>query len=68
MPRRLSLAGFAGGVLAGTVALRRWADGRRGRVDVYFDDGSFVTFVEGSQQADRLLPLARQVLAATGPT
>jgi hypothetical protein len=40
---------------------------RLGRVDVYFEDGSFVTFVEGSSEADRLLPLARQVLTAARP-
>ena len=33
----------------------------RERLDVYFDDGSFVTFVDGSPEAERLLPLARQV-------
>ena len=38
--------------------------GRRERLDVYFDDGSFVTYVDGSTEADRLLPLARDVLAA----
>jgi len=37
------------------------------RLDVYFDDGSFVTFAAGSAEADRLLPLARQVLAALRP-
>jgi hypothetical protein len=42
--------------------------GGRGRVDVYFDDGSFVTFGAGSPEAERLLPLARQVLAAARST
>lgn len=60
--RLLRVAGFASGALAGTVAYRRWAGGGRGRIDVYFDDGSFVTFVGGSREAERLLPLARQVL------
>jgi hypothetical protein len=62
--RLLALAGFASGALAGTAAYRRWSAGGRGRVDVYFEDGSFVTFVAGSAEAERLLPLARQVLAA----
>jgi len=34
---------------------------------VYFDDGSFVTFAAGSAEGDRLIPLARQVLAALRP-
>ena len=61
--RRLALAGFASGALAGTAAYRRWFGGGRERIDVYFEDGSFVTFEAGSSEAARLLPLARQVLA-----
>lgn len=61
-----ALAGFASGVLAGTAAYRRWFGGSRERLDVYFDDGSFVTFGAGSPEADRLLPLARQILVAAG--
>jgi hypothetical protein len=60
----LALAGFASGVLAGTAAYRRWLGGSRERLDVYFDDGSFVTFGAGSPEAARLLPLARRVLVA----
>jgi outer membrane lipoprotein SlyB len=60
----LALVGFvAGGIAAGTVYERRLAN-RRDRLDVYFDDGSFVTYVAGSTEADQLLPHARQVLAA----
>jgi hypothetical protein len=63
MRRRLfALAGFASGALAGTAAYRRWFGGSRERFDVYFDDGSFVTFGAGSPEAARLVPLARQVL------
>jgi hypothetical protein len=62
--RLLALAGFASGALAGTAAYRRWFGRSRERLDVYFDDGSFVTFGAGSPEADRLLPLARQVLTA----
>jgi hypothetical protein len=60
--RSLALAGFASGALAGTVAYRRWFGASRERLDIYFDDGSFVTFGERSPEAARLLPLARQVL------
>ncbi len=65
--RLLRFAGFASGALAGTLAYCRWFGGGRGRIDVYFDDGSFVTFVAGSREAERLLPLARQVLVAARP-
>ena len=65
MTRRLfALAGFASGALAGTAVYRRRRGGGRERLDVYFDDGSFVTFGAGSPEAARLLPLARQVLLA----
>jgi hypothetical protein len=67
MRRLLGLAGFATGALAGTVAYRYLFGGRGERLDVYFDDGSFVTFAAGSAEADRLLPLARRVLLAARP-
>ncbi|HEY2353639.1 MAG TPA: hypothetical protein VGH79_01905 [Gaiellaceae bacterium] len=60
----LVLAGFVGGGIAAGAAYERLRAKRRDRLDVYFDDGSFVTYVEGSTEADELLPLARQVLAA----
>ena len=54
MKRKLfALAGFASGALAGRAAYRRWFGGSRERLDVYFDDGSFVTFGPGSPEADR---------------
>jgi hypothetical protein len=62
----LALAGFVTGVLAGTAVYRRWPGGDDEWLDLYFDDGSFVTFVAGSSAAERLLPLAAQVLAAAG--
>jgi hypothetical protein len=65
MRRKLfALAGFASGVVAGTAVYRRWLGASRERLDVYFDDGSFVTFGDRSPEAARLLPLARQVLMA----
>jgi hypothetical protein len=63
--RLLRVFGFASGALAGTFAYRRWVSGGPERVDVYFDDGSFITFGAGSPQAERLLPLARQILVAS---
>jgi len=62
MKRKFALAGFATGVLAGTAVYRHWFRGSRERLDVYFDDGSFVTFGAGSPESARLLPLARRVL------
>jgi hypothetical protein len=62
--KALALMGFATGVLAGTVLFRRSFAKRSDRIDVYFDDGSMVSFVEGSDEAEKLLPVARDVLAA----
>ena len=60
--RLLTLVGFVLGVLVTTVVYRRSAGRRRDRLDVYFDDGSMVSFVEGSSEAERLLPVARELL------
>jgi hypothetical protein len=65
--KALRVAGFASGVLAGTIAYRYLFGDRGERIDVYFDDGSFVTFAAGSREGDRLLPLARRVLVAARP-
>jgi hypothetical protein len=64
--RLLALAGFASGALAGTAAYRHWFGGSRERLDLYFDDGSFVTFGASSAEGARLLPLAHQVLTLAG--
>jgi hypothetical protein len=61
----LGLLGFGTGVFAGSVLYRRSTGRRRERVDVYFDDGTMVTFVEGSTEAGTLLPVARDVLSVT---
>jgi hypothetical protein len=65
--KAVALAGFATGVLAGTALDRRWVGAKRERVELYFDDGSFVTLADGSPDAARLLPLAQQVLTAARP-
>ena len=62
------LAGVVVAGIAARVAYGMWCSNRRDRLDVYFDDGSFVTYVDGSSEAGRLLPLARQVLAAVHET
>ena len=65
--KALGLAGFATGVLAGSVLYRRTLGRRRARVDVYFGDGSMITFVDGSPEAEALLPVAREALSAARP-
>jgi hypothetical protein len=62
--RILALLGFATGVLAGSVVLRRQFGKRRDRVEVYFDDGSMISYVEGTVEADPLLGPARDALRA----
>ena len=65
MRRRLIvLIGFVMGALAGSVLYRRSFARRPDRIDVYFDDGSMVSYVDGSIEADGLLPTARDALAA----
>ena len=66
MKRRfLALLGFATGILAGSVLFRRSFGRRRDRVDVYFEDGSMVSYADGAPEAERLLQVARDVLVAS---
>ena len=65
--KAIRVAGFASGALAGALAFRYLFGGRGERLDVYFDDGSFVTFEAGSAEGDKLLPLARRVFMAARP-
>jgi hypothetical protein len=60
----LGLLGFGTGVFAGSVLYRRSFGRRREGVDVYFDDGSMISFADGSPEADALLPTAREAVAA----
>ena len=60
----LTVFGFASGIVAGSVIFRRSFAKPRDRIDVYFDDGSMVSFVDGSPEAEKLLPVAGDVLAA----
>jgi hypothetical protein len=60
----LGLLGFGTGLFAGSVLYRRSTARRRERVDVYFADGSMVTYADGSVEADELLPVARELLSA----
>jgi hypothetical protein len=62
--RLLALLGFATGVLAGSVVLRRRFGKRRDRVEVYFDDGAMVAYADGAPEASPLLDAARDALDA----
>jgi hypothetical protein len=62
--KAIGLAGFVSGVVAGSVLYRRTFARRRARVDVYFDDGSMISYDDGSPEAGPLLSLAHDALAA----
>ncbi len=68
MRRTTRALALALGSAVGAAALRRLRAGQAARVDLYFADGSMVSLEEGAPQADRLVPLAREVLAAARPT
>jgi hypothetical protein len=67
MPPRKVVTGvlLAAGSLAGSVLVRRRAARRQARVDLYAADGSMQSFTEGTPEADRLLPIANELLQAT---
>jgi hypothetical protein len=58
-----ALFGVAGGMLVGAALIRR-RTAQRERVDLYYEDGSMVSLSNGSPEAERLLPLARELLRA----
>ena len=66
MPPRKVVTGvlLAAGSLAGSVHVRRRAARRRERVDLYADDGSMQSYAEGTLEAERLLPIAHELLSA----
>jgi len=69
MKRRvLALLGFATGIFAGSVVFRRQFGRQRDRVEVYFDDGSMVSYVDGAPEAVTLLDAARDALRAARNT
>ena len=64
MPPRKVVTGLllAAGSLAGSVLVRRRAARRQERVDLYSEDGSMHSFAAGTPEADRLLPIAHDLL------
>jgi hypothetical protein len=62
--RLLAVLALLAGWLVGLALYRRTAASRRERVDLYFEDGSMLSVGDGTPEADRLLPLAREALGA----
>ena len=56
-----AILGVVGGLLAGAAFIRRQG-GRRERADLYFEDGSMLSLSNGSLGAERLIPLARDII------
>jgi hypothetical protein len=61
-PRLFTGLLLAAGSVAASALYRRRTARRRERVDVYYDDGSMVSLPEGSPGAERLLPIAHEIL------
>ena len=59
-----AILGIVGGMVAGAAFIRRQA-AHRARVDLYYADGSMISLTNGAPGADRLLPLAREILRTT---
>jgi hypothetical protein len=58
------VVGVVTGMVAGAALIRRQA-AQRDRVDLYYADGSMLSLTNGTPGADRLLPLAREILRTT---
>jgi hypothetical protein len=52
---------------AGSVLMRRRQARHASRVDLYFDDGSMLSLADAAPEAQRVLPIAREVLSTAGP-
>jgi len=64
MPRRILTAlMLAAGSLVGSILYRRRAARRLERVDLYAEDGSMASIADGSPDTERLLTLARELMA-----
>ena len=64
MHRALRWGVVAVGSAAGLALWRRSSSKGRERVELYYSDGSMVSFPEDSTEAARLIPLAHQVLTS----
>jgi hypothetical protein len=63
-PRLLTSVLLAAGSFGASVYYRRRAVRRRARVDLYYEDGTMVSLPEGSPGAEKLLPIAHDLLHA----
>ena len=65
MARRKVITGvlLTAGSIAGSVLVRRRAARKQAHVDLYGDDGTMHSFTEGTPEAERLLPIANELLA-----
>ena len=64
--RRIMLTALVGAAsFAGTMVYRRRTERNRTRVDLYFEDGSMVSLAQGNPDADKVIPLAAEAIAAT---
>ena len=59
-----ALLGVAAGMITGAAFIRRRTTERE-RVDLYYRDGSMISLSNGSPDAERLLPLAREILRSS---
>ena len=57
-----AIVGVATGMLIGAAFVRRRSANAE-RADLYFEDGSMLSLSNGSPGADRLIPLARRIIA-----
>ena len=60
--KAVAVLGFLTALFAVTAFIRRGTTRTREHVDLYFGDGSMVSLANGSAEAERLLPLARELL------
>ena len=63
-PKALAVLGLMAGAAGGAALWLRRGGAPPEHVDLYFADGSMVSFQPGTPQGDRLLPIARRVIAA----
>jgi hypothetical protein len=60
----VAFVGVVAGAAAGAALWLRRGGAPREHVDLYYADGSMVSFPSGSPEGEKLLPIARRVLAA----
>jgi hypothetical protein len=63
----LGLLGVATGAVAGSMIYRRAFARRPERVDVYYADGSMISYTDSSSEGGSLLVVARDALSAVRP-